>query len=638
MRFDIGNLLRWELVMAIVACLTLLPVNVDSQTTKIQLKGTISVDTQGNIRQVQLINSVDGSKWLLLNALSVLPTLATGNIVLVDGYPVPNAAAIQVETIQLLAKQDNIRFGDLLTSKSLPPPPPPRLSWGTSPPPPLVNQPPPPPPASTTFPSSAGLGSSYEFTSITFILNMCNKAANISPEALRPLWARQWSTKPNSPTLEAYMEQCSNGKVAFNPERNKIVGPVNVPCFGRRPNGMAFSSTGCEWDDLWGWAEVADDYAKMMGIDLSLYRHKILLIPPGALSNPACGWVGMGQQSCWKLSSCVTWINAVPSEFSLNTIMHELGHNLGLQHSSYNGNEYADPTCIMGGAGGLRCFNAPQTWALGWSSPIADIDATNSIAGVWQKFVLPAQASSPVSFVRLLPGASKAGTYFIAYRSNIGYDVELCDTCRDRVTLHQYDGGSVAQGTTKPVLIAQLAATNTWPAAPQAFPGFTIKVLSTSSASATIAVCRFDVPGQCYLPAADTGSVPGPVQGVDPPSTCNYNTVCEPALGEDAISCPDCKVSGCGDGVCDADENYANCIKDCPLPVVTPSSVVVSTPRCGDGICQAYAGEDCTNCSQDCASVWARTIYCCGKGAAGNGCNDAVCFTPPYKCFMGPTI
>jgi len=50
--------------------------------------------------------------------------------------------------------------------------------------------------------------------------------------------------------------------------------------------------------------------------------------------------------------------------------MHEVGHNLGMSHSSENGEEYGDESCIMGGGfsedGPLLCFNGAKSWQLGW--------------------------------------------------------------------------------------------------------------------------------------------------------------------------------------------------------------------------------------------------------------------------------
>ncbi|MBN2560471.1 MAG: hypothetical protein JXQ75_06035, partial [Phycisphaerae bacterium] len=46
----------------------------------------------------------------------------------------------------------------------------------------------------------------------------------------------------------------------------------------------------------------------------------------------------------------------------------------------------------------------------------------------------------------------------------------------------------------------------------------------------------------------------------------------------------------CGDGVCDAGEDSTNCPQDCEA----------GGPVCGDGVCDA--GEDSTNCPEDCGT------------------------------------
>eukprot|EP00798_Chlamydomonas_sp_ICE-L_P014165 gene14165-20133_t len=64
------------------------------------------------------------------------------------------------------------------------------------------------------------------------------------------------------------------------------------------------------------------------------------------------------------------------------------------------------------------------------------------------------------------------------------------------------------------------------------------------------------------------------------------------------------KKSVCGNKICEFDENGEACAVDC-CPHVT----------CGDGVCQAYAGEECESCPQDCAGDLegkSGAPFCCG--------------------------
>lgn len=51
--------------------------------------------------------------------------------------------------------------------------------------------------------------------------------------------------------------------------------------------------------------------------------------------------------------------------------IHEIGHNLGLQHSSLSDKEYGDESCLMGlsyaeNESPHKCFNGAKSYALGW--------------------------------------------------------------------------------------------------------------------------------------------------------------------------------------------------------------------------------------------------------------------------------
>jgi len=87
-----------------------------------------------------------------------------------------------------------------------------------------------------------------------------------------------------------------------------------------------------------------------------------------------------GPTFCDASGSCTLGYADSPGEVSVyyneygtdpTTNVHEVGHNLGLDHSTLNGEEYGDPTGQMGNSGndnGEICFNAPHTYFLQWFS------------------------------------------------------------------------------------------------------------------------------------------------------------------------------------------------------------------------------------------------------------------------------
>lgn len=74
-------------------------------------------------------------------------------------------------------------------------------------------------------------------------------------------------------------------------------------------------------------------------------------------------------------------------------------------------------------------------------------------------------------------------------------------------------------------------------------------------------------------------------------TVCNFNSLCEPASGENATNCTDCATNPCNNnGTCELGENETNCPADC------------STNPCNnDGTCDA--GETTANCPADCPAT-----------------------------------
>jgi hypothetical protein len=83
----------------------------------------------------------------------------------------------------------------------------------------------------------------------------------------------------------------------------------------------------------------------------------------------------------------------------------------------------------------------------------------------------------------------------------------------------------------------------------------------------------------------------------------------------------------CNDGVCDGDEDACNCPGDCQTVA----------GLCGNGVCDAYAGEDCRSCPVDCRGRQTGPLnkqFCCGDddGAKPAPCASSACNARGWVC------
>src|SRR5262249_40130857 len=136
----------------------------------------------------------------------------------------------------------------------------------------------------------------------------------------------------------------------------------------------------------------ADAAATAAGVTLSLYQHRVYVLP----SNVACGWAGYGQIGCG--SNC--WAMIATCDRG-DVYAHELGHNLGMYHSSFDtnddgvvdstcpwgawsgGGEYCDGSDIMGISTNVwRTMNGAHKDQMGWipSAKVVDVATSGTYA------------------------------------------------------------------------------------------------------------------------------------------------------------------------------------------------------------------------------------------------------------------
>lgn len=360
--------------------------------------------------------------------------------------------------------------------------------------------------------------------SITWVLNLCTRPNDVTPAAVRAKWFKA-QAPAQAQTLEGYYNMCSYGKVRFTSANNVVVGPIDVPCSGFMTGNFAYSSTTCSNVDVYAWAEYAQNYTtSVLGISLSPFTRRILILP----SSTPCQWAGLGSIGCG--SYCYTWLMN-PYALNLDTAFHELGHNLGLQHSTTPGSEYGDNSCAMGGAAGVRCFNAPQLWRLGWAATAQTYDmASNFAPGVWHGHTIAADAVSSSSMIRVVTPTS---AFFVSYRQPIGFDSGLVAPYRYRVFVHMFRGAVGVLTGDKPELqtLNGLTINTTYT---DTVGGWRVLVTSITKAtnSSCVTLCRYSqtVETDCHNGLDDDCN--GLVDALDP--ACSHVPVA-PANGSSQI-------------------------------------------------------------------------------------------------------
>lgn len=199
------------------------------------------------------------------------------------------------------------------------------------------------------------------------------------------------------------------------------------------------------------WMSAANTALTNLGVNLNQYQHRIYVLPEEAATS--CGFAGQAvigcSSSCWMISTYCTL---------QDVIIHELGHNLGMNHAGIDANNdglvdssnygpYGDFSCPMGISGvGWRHFNAPHKKEMGWIPP-ERIAAVTSSADYYlasddidPTSISPTPPAQTQILTYSVPDQSGQTYYFSFRRSDSSYSQDLGATYTGKTNVHRFAG------------------------------------------------------------------------------------------------------------------------------------------------------------------------------------------------------
>ena len=221
----------------------------------------------------------------------------------------------------------------------------------------------------------------------------------------------------------SYLE-ASMGQVAFTGNSSTDVFIVSIP-----------------YDNTCAYRTMANQADAAVPMDLSVYQHRVYLVPPASISG--CTWLALGEVGNYGSTSVRrSWSTRVdPTAFA-----HELGHNLGWHHAATDMNndgehdvEYGDTSDLMGYCCSQRKVNSVHVDQIGWYHA-TDLQAqVIDITGAGRYDIAPLgtdpSTSSLPQILKITPATGR--TYYLSYRQKTGQDSGMSSTYSTGVNIHR---------------------------------------------------------------------------------------------------------------------------------------------------------------------------------------------------------
>ncbi len=236
-------------------------------------------------------------------------------------------------------------------------------------------------------------------------------------------------------TAEGPTSHCSNASLAaiYFTDPRSISGYYAENSYGSirlsgRVTGPYVVSLDKDWNRT-SVANAADALAEAAGVNLSLYSHKVYILPKEADPNPV--------QSSWGGESDETKLRVWIRDYWCSSkwvAAHEFGHNFKLNHASTHTDSYGDYSSSMGGWldpssdpstwNDMPHFNAPGKIDAGWlpSSAVETVTAngTFNVAAVET-----APAPGQVQALKIKGANGGTDYYYFSYRQALGFSFVL---------------------------------------------------------------------------------------------------------------------------------------------------------------------------------------------------------------------